>query len=382
MKPDFDKSINRLGTDSIKWSLYDKDVLPLWVADMDFKSPDFILSAIKERTDHGVLGYSRSQDSTKTAIQNWLRRRHDWNVEIEDILIIPGVVPGFNVTARAFTRPGDSLFFHTPAYHPFFNVSKNSGLIQITAPLTHLNGAYTISKEQLLAALTPSTRLFLLCNPQNPTGRVYSIDELIKIAEACLHNNTFICSDEIHSDLVFTGHKHLPIATLSKEVSSITITLISASKTFNIAGLKSSAAIITNPILREKFQEAANGFLGSVNLLGETALRAAYQKGDDWLNSLLRYLELNRDIVFDFVESELKGISVSKPEGTYLAWLDCREIGLENPAEFFLDRGRVGLNSGDWFGKGYHQFVRLNFGCPKNTLLQALERIKKSLDLL
>jgi cystathionine beta-lyase len=382
MRPDFDKSINRLGTDSIKWSLYDQDVLPLWVADMDFESPASILSEIRDRTNHGVFGYSRPQEKTKVAIQDWLHQRHDWKVEKDAILIIPGVVPGFNFCAKAFTRPGDSLYFHTPAYHPFFNVAQNSKLNQLAAPLSCNNGYFSISKDQLLSTFEPSTRLFLLCNPQNPTGRVFSRAELQDIGEVCLGNNTLICSDEIHSDLVFTGHKHTPIASLSEDIASITITLISASKTFNIAGLKSSAAIITNPILREKFQDATNGFLGSVNLLGETALRAAYQKGEDWLSSLLQYLEKNRDLLLDFVDTELDSLSVTRPEGTFLAWLDCSRIGIDNPAEFFLEKGRIGLNSGDWFGKEYSKFVRLNFGCPRSTLMQALDRLKNALDYL
>jgi cystathionine beta-lyase len=254
--------------------------------------------------------------------------------------------------------------------------------MQIAAPLPCEDGYFSITEGQILSTLDANTRLLLLCNPQNPTGRVFSRNELTILAKICLSKNIIICSDEIHSDLVFSNHKHIPIASLSKEISSITITLISASKTFNIAGLKSSAAIITNPILRERFHEAAYASLGGVNLLGETAFRAAYLKGDDWLNSLLIYLETNRDLLMDFVTSELDGISLTKPEGTYLAWLDCRDTGIDNPAEYFLKNGRVGLNSGDWFGKDYTQFVRLNFGCPKITLLQALERMKNALNSL
>lgn len=380
MKQDFGKHINRLDTDSIKWTLYDKDVLPLWVADMDFPSPPSILSALRDRIDHGIFGYSRPQENTKEAIQSWLFRRHNWKVDIDDILILPGVVPGFNIAARSFALPGDSLYFHTPAYHPFFNVANNSNLNQISSPLPCNQSHYSVTKEQLISTITPTTRLFLLCNPQNPTGRVFTKDELLNIGEICLSNNTIICSDEIHSDLVFSGHKHIPIASLSKEISSITITLISASKTFNLAGLKSSAAIVTDPTLRERFQQVVYASLGSVNILGEIAFRIAYQEGENWLDSLLLYLESNRDLLFDFVSSELEGISFVKPEGTYLAWLDCSESGLDKPAEFFLSEARVGLNSGHLYGKDYLHFVRLNFGCPKNTLLEALHRIRKALD--
>jgi cystathionine beta-lyase len=236
-----------------------------------------------------------------------------------------------------------------------------------------------VDEDNFQSSATPETRIFMLCNPQNPTGRTFSKSELLSMAEVCLNHKILICSDEIHSDLVFAETKHIPIASLSEDISDITVTLISASKTFNIAGLKSSAAVITNPILRNRFVQTANGFTGTVNLLGEIAMRTAFENGEDWLNKLLSYLEVNRNLLFDFVQSELPGVQMSKPESTYLGWLDCGDTGLRNPSEFFLNQASVALNEGSWFGEEYSHFVRLNFGCPKERLLTGLERIRTAL---
>ena len=380
MKTNFDILANRCDSDSIKWNLYDEDVLPLWVADTDFLSPSPVIKALKNRIEHGIFGYAKSQETTKEAVRNWLLARHNWEVTLEDIILVPGVVQGFNYVAKAFTNPGDSVLFHTPAYHPFFQVAGCSNLNQITTPLTHnADNTYKFSQDKFVSSISPRTRLFILCNPHNPTGRVFSKSELELMSQACLDHKIIICSDEIHSDLVFSGSKHIPIASLSKSIADITITLVSPSKTFNLAGLKSSIVIITNPSLREQFIQSMSGFAGSVNLLGETAMRAAYQFGEDWLDRLLRYLEFNRDFLFDYVTTQLPGIQVNKPEGTYLSWLDCSEIDLKDPAEFFLSQARVALNSGTWFGKDYVNFARINFGCPRERLFEGLERIRNSL---
>ncbi len=380
MKYNFDQLINRRESDSIKWNLYEDDILPLWVADTDFLSPPAVVSSLQERINHGIFGYPIIQDTTKQAIQQWLLKRHNWNINTDDIILIPGVVQGFNVTAKAYSNPGDSLLIQTPAYHPFFHVANNSNTNLIISPLSqNSNGSYKVNKDYFQSSLTPETRIFMLCNPQNPTGRTFSKLELKGMAEACLKHNVIICSDEIHSDLVFTETKHIPIASLSKDISAITITLLSASKTFNIAGLKTSAAVITNPLLRDQFVQTMNRSVGGVNLLGEIALRAAFENGADWLDELLSYLEANRNLLFDFVQAELPGVQMSKPESTYLGWLDCKETGLENPSKFFIDQARVALNEGLWFGEKYSSFVRLNFGCPKERLCTGLERMKTAL---
>lgn len=380
MKFNFDQIIDRRNSDSIKWNLFEDDVLPLWVADMDFKSPPAVIQALRKRIDHGLFGYSSTQDNTKSAVQRWLLNRHGWEVQTDDILIIPGVVQAFNIAASAFSKPGDSVLIQTPAYHPFFNVSSNSCLKQIISPLVcDSKGYYSLDSACFKDSLRPDTRTFMLCNPHNPTGRVFNEDELNIMAQFCLENHTIICSDEIHSDIVYPGYKHIPVASLSPEISRSSVTLVSTTKTFNLAGLKSSAVIIPNPRLRELFSKQLSGFVGSVNVLGEIAMAAAYDFGFEWLSELIIYLEGNRQFLLDFVNDELPGITIQSPEGTYLGWLDCSKLDINNPAEFFLKQARVGLNSGEWFGENYSDHVRINFGCPRAILSNALERIQEAL---
>ncbi len=377
---DFDKIINRQQTDSIKWSRDNNDVLPLWVADMDFAAPPPVIAALRERISHGIFGYSAIQDSTKSAIQSWVKKRHNWDISLDDILIVPGVVHGMNLAAAACTNPGDGLLVQTPAYHPFFELAKNCSLnLDLQQLSTKTDGEFGIDIDQFRSSLNPQTRIFMLCNPQNPTGRVFQKDELLAMSEICIRNNIIICSDEIHSDIVFSGAKHTPTASLADDVAQSTITLLSASKTFNLAGLKSSAVIISNPDLREKFQTKMREFSSDVNLLGEIAMSAAYSHGQDWLRELLVYLEANRDFLAEYVTNNLPGINMHTPEGTYLGWLDCSGTGIDKPAEYFLANAKVSLNSGDWFGDDYSQYVRINFGCPRETLISALDRIKASL---
>ena len=380
MRYNFDQVLNRRASDSIKWNFFEEDVLPLWVADMDFLSPPEVLDALRKRIDHGVFGYSKTQEITKSAVRNWLSNRHGWKVQADDILIIPGVVQSFNVAAAAFSQPGDSVLIQTPAYHPYFNVSINSHLKQIDSPLAcESNGYYSLDSSLFKQSLQPDTRTFMLCNPHNPTGRVFNESELLSMAQSCIENNTIICSDEIHSDIIHHGYKHIPIASLSSEIAHMSVTMVSTTKSFNLAGLKSSAVIIPNPRLRALFSNQLSGFVGSVNVLGETALSAAYEYGEDWLTELLNYLEGNRLLLLDFVANELPGIKLNPPQGTYLAWLDFSELDLDNPADFILKKARVGLNSGEWFGENYSHYARLNFGCPREILTAALERIKSVL---
>jgi len=380
MKSPFDNYLNRRISDCVKWNYYDEDILPLWVADMDFLSPPEIGQALVERIEHGIFGYSKISDATKEAVQNWMEQRHGWSVKTEEILLIPSVIQAFNLSAKVFTNPGDSVLLQTPAYHPFFNVAPNFNLVQMDNKLSQNKaGNFALDKTSFSASVQPETRIFLLCNPQNPTGHVFSKEELLFMAEVCLENNIIICSDEIHNDLIFSNSTHIPIATLSEEIANLTVTMVSASKTFNVAGLKSSAVIIQNPHLRQLFSDQMNGMVGSVNILGEVAMRTAYTYGVDWLVELLDYLAENRQILFDFVQAELAGIQMALPDGTYLGWLDCKDADLRDPGNFFLTEAGVALNPGDWFGADYKQFVRINFGCPRETLLTGLERMKKSL---
>ena len=380
MKTNFDQIEDRRNSDSIKWNKYTEDILPLWVADSDYRAPTRVIQAIQDRLSQGVFGYSEIQEETKSAIQSWVLKRHAWQVNLDDILIVPGVVQAFNITALAFTNPGDSVLVQTPAYRPFLELAENASLVQSTHELSvDGSGNYSINQTDLLSAIDPRTRILMFCNPHNPTGRVFQKNELLQIAEICLAKKIIICSDEIHSDLIFRGHKHIPIASLSEEISASTITLLSPSKTFNLAGLKTSAVIITNPVLREVYLKRSRGLVGSPNLLGQVALNAAYLYGSDWLEELLVYLETNRDILVNFVRDNMPGVNISTPEGTFLGWLDCRDTDLEDPTKHFLVHGKVALSSGDWFGTPYQQYARINFACPREILFKALDRIRISL---
>ncbi len=380
MTYDFNTPIDRRNSDSVKWNYFDVDVLPLWVADTDFKSPQPVLDSIQDRLDHGLFGYSYPQDSTKKVICDWLERRHNWVVSPEEVLLYPGVVPAFNISARACTNPGDSVLIQTPAYHPFFDLAPNALLSCSNHSLkADKNGNYTLNLSDFNAKILPTTRIFMLCNPHNPTGRVFTRGELTLMAEACLENNVIICSDEIHSDIVYSPNRHIPIASLSEEVSQSTITLLSPSKTFNLAGLKASVVIIKNQHLREAFIRQTSGFAGTVNIFGEAALIAAYTSCDQWLKDLISYLEENRRLLFEFVNNELPGVKMALPEGTYLGWLDFSMTTIDSPAEFLLGQGKIALNSGDWFGNDYSKYARINFGCPITTLSAALDRIKSTL---
>jgi cystathionine beta-lyase len=304
------------------------------------------------------------------------------------------VVTAFNLAALAALTPGDGLLIQTPVYMPFLDVARNAGVIHQSMLLTrHPDGFYDIDWDAFEAAITPQTRMFLLCSPHNPVGRVWTRAELARMAEICQRHDLLICSDEIHCDLVFSGHSHTPIASLSPEIAQNAITLMAPSKTFNIAGLSAAFAIIQNPELRRRFhrgwedtdntQPADRGLVHGVNLLGLVAMKTAYAEGQEWLDQLLVYLEDNRDLLCRFVQKELPGVRMFCPEGTYLAWLDCREMGIEGSAgDFFLKNAKVALNKGKAFGPGGEGFVRLNFGCPRPMLLEALQRMKQALAVI
>lgn len=352
----------------------------MWVADMDFLSPPPVIEALRKRVEHGVFGYPYLLEESKKAVVHWLANRHGWEVTPKDLLFLAGVVTGFNLATHAVTEPGEGVLVQTPTYRPFLEVYKNVGREQHAMPLTqNEERIYEVNKDDFEMAIRKNTRIFMLCNPQNPTGRVFREEELEMMAELCLENEIVICSDEIHSDLIFSESKHIPIASLNPEIADNTITLLAPSKTFNVAGLKASVAVITNPKLRKKFEGAKQGLVGWVNALGQVAARAAYTEGEPWLEALLTYLEANRDFLADFVRDKLPGVKMAKPEGTFLAWLDCREMahetGVKNPQQFFLNEAKVGLNNGAWFSKEGKGFVRLNFGCPRELLVEGLERM-------
>jgi cystathionine beta-lyase len=388
MRYDFDHVPDRRPTDSVKWNLYEADVLPLWVADMDYPVAEPIQRALRERIDHGIYGYPDSHGNIipfselREVLVDRMERLYNWSITPDDLLLLPGVISGLNLTCQAVAQSGGNVLVQTPVYPPFLHVAQNARMKRRDALLERRSdGHYEIDFDAFEAGLTKQTRLFILCNPHNPVGRVFRKDELEHMAEICLQHGVVICSDEIHCDLIFKGKKHIPIASLDKEIAINSITLMSATKSFNIAGLQCSFAIVQNQELRQKLEQSMKGLVMWVNLIGVTATLAAYRDGQEWLDQVLHYLEGNRDYLFNFVQDQLPMLQMVKPEGTYLAWLDCRESGIQgNPHEFFLKEGRVALNDGATFGKGGEGFVRLNFACTWVVLTQALERMKAALE--
>ena len=383
MQLDFDRVIDRRRTESNKWHKYPPDVLPLWVADMDFRSPEPVIRALRERVEHGVFGYGVEQPEFYEVFLDRLQTRYGWRVSPEAILVIPGVIPGFNLAARALTAAGDGLLLQTPVYPPIGRVPDNVGLTSDEMQLDlQPDGRYAIDFERFEAAIGERTRMFLLCNPHNPVGRVFRRDELERMAEVCLRRGLLICADEVHCELTFSRQRHVPIASLDAEIAARTITLMAPSKSFNLPGLKCAVAIIPNASLREKFVAAQLDLVRAVNVLGYTAALAAYRDGQPWLDALLRYLEANRDFVVEYARSKLAGVRAAPPEATYLAWLDCREADLpdSDPYTFFLDEARVALTDGKAFGRGGAGFVRLNFACPRATLAEGLDRMRHALE--
>jgi len=382
MPYDFDRIIERRNTESNKWHKYPPDVLPLWVADMDFASPEPVIRALRERVEHGVFGYGVEQPEFHQVMRDRFLKRFGWTVEAEAMVLMNGVTPGFNTACRAFAGPGDGVLMMLPVYPPILRLPDNVGMSRDGASLVRgADGRYTIDFDAFERAITPRTRMFLLCNPHNPVGRVFTREELLRMAEICLRHDLIICADEVHGDLIYHGYRHVPIASLDPEIEARTITLLAPSKTFNLAGLKSSLAVVPNRALREKFIAARADMVQSGNILGYTAMLAAYRDGQPWLDELLRYLESNRDFLVKYVRSNFPKIEMGVPEGTYLAWLDCRKAGVpgHDPFTFFLEAGRVAFNDGKTFGRGGEGFVRLNFGCPRALLEQGLERMTTAL---
>jgi len=377
----FDEILDRRNTESFKWNYFDADVLPMWVADMDFKAPPAVIQALQDRVAHGVFGYAGEAKELQAVIADRMLTLYGWKVEPEAVVFLPGVITGFNMACHTFAKAEGEVLIQTPVYFPFFHAAGYAGMQRVDNSLQqNADSTYCIDFEAFEAAITEHTALFILCNPHNPVGRVFRRDELEQLAEICLKHHVPICSDEIHSDLIFSGHRHIPIASLDAEIENRTITLIAPSKTFNVAGLDCAAAIIPNAEIRKRYQEARKGLVGGVNLLGLTAGLAAYRDGQGWLDELMVYLEGNRDFLMTFLQERMPEIRLTPVEGTYLAWLDCRMAGLgKQPAEFFLEHGRIGLNEGGMFGKEGEGFVRLNFGCPRSLLTEGLERMAKSL---
>jgi cysteine-S-conjugate beta-lyase len=377
MSFNFDTVIDRGGGDSIKWNRYaGRDILPLWVADMDFAAPPAVIEALHRRVDHGVFGYGGPWPSLVDAVQGHLEREYGWRIEAEWIVWLPGLVTGLNVACRAVDGP---VFTATPIYPPFLSSPVLSGRKLATAPLAQGEAGWSWDIAATDAALTESAaKLFLLCHPHNPVGRVWNDDELRCIDEIAERHDLVVCSDEIHCDLVLEG-RHRPFATISAQAAARSITLMAPSKTFNIPGLGCAFAVIPDATLRRDFRRAMDGIVPHVNILGLAACEAAFRHGEPWRKALLEYLRKNRDRVAREV-AEMPGLAMAPVGATYLAWIDTTGAGLESPCRFFEQAG-VGLSDGRDFGIGddYRRFVRLNFGCPQATLERALERMTQAL---
>ena len=371
----FDQPIDRRHSDSTKWGKYaGRDILPLWVADMDFAAPPPVLEALHRRLDHGVLGYPQPWPSLAEAVVEHLAREYDWAIEADWIVWLPGLVTGLNVACRAVEG---GVFSATPVYPPFLSAPAFSGRELATAPLAQADGGWQWDLERVAAALTPATRLFLLCHPHNPVGRCWRENELAALAELCERRDLVVCSDEIHCGLILDkGRRHVPFARLSPETARRTITLMAPSKTFNVPGLGCAFAVIGDAGLRRRFRAAMHGIVPHVNVLGLVACEAAYRHGGPWHAELLDYLAANRDRVHAAVAG-LPGLAMAPVEATYLAWIDARGLGVADPARHFEAHG-LGLSDGKDFGRDsdYSGWVRLNFGCPRATLDQALSRLE------
>lgn len=380
----FDQSLDRRSSDSVKWNYYAEDVLPMWVADMDFRSPPVVIETLHNRVEHGVFGYTMDSPPLRELIVERMARLYGWSITAEQILFLPGLVPALIALGRAFGQPGQNVLTTTPVYPPFLLAPGKFDLVSNTAAMTlRVEGSrldYEFDFDALEAAVNPQTRMLLLSNPHNPVGRVYRRDELERIAEFCARHDLLLCSDEIHCDLILGEQPHIPIASLAPEVSARTVTLMAPSKTFNLAGLGCSFAIIRDEALYNTLKATVFGLLPFVNALGYQAAIAAYAEGQEWLDGLLPYLRANRDTLADAVEQTLPELRVTCAEGTYLAWLDFRETGLQNPYQHLLDQGKVGLINGKEFGHGGEGFLRLNFGCPRPLLKESIARIRKALD--
>lgn len=370
---DFDRPIDRSGTASEKWDRYKgRAILPMWVADMDFASPPEVLEALHQRVDHGVFGYTHAPDELIESIRDYWRRSYDWQIEPQWLVFLPGLVSGLNIACRAVGEAGDAVMTAVPVYPPFLTAPGISGRELIAVPLKPAEEHWSFDFEQMAQAVTPRTKLFILCNPHNPVGRVFSKSELLKLVDFCETHDLILCSDEIHCDLILEpGLAHIPTATLGEAAARRCITLMAPSKTYNIAGLGCSFAVISDQRLRRRFKAAMQGIVPHVNALALTAATAAYQHGEVWRQALIAYLRRNRDRVIEAI-GLMPALKVSPVEATYLAWIDARAAKIDQPRHFFEAAG-VGMNDGADFGAP--GFVRLNFGCPAALLEQALAHI-------
>ena len=386
MNYDFDEPIPRRGTHSLKWDEKPADdILPMWVADMDFRTAPAVVEALRRRVEHGIFGYAKVPESYYAAITGWFTRRHGWAPAREWIRPVTGVIPALSAILRALTRPGDKVLMQTPVYNHFFISVANSGCAAAECELTCRDNTYTIDFDALeRTAADPAVKLMILCNPHNPAGRVWTPEELRRIGEICLRNDVFVVADEIHCELIMPGFRHTPFASLSDEFARRSVTCTSPSKAFNLAGLQVANIFAADAAIRERIGQAlALNETGEISPFAIEALTAAYDEGAEWLDALNAYLHENYLFLRDFLARELPQYPVLPLEGTYLAWIDCRAAGMtsEALAERLLADGRLFVNPGSIYGAAGEGFIRLNIACPRTLLADGLERLKKALTL-
>ena len=383
MKYNFDEIIERRGTNSVKWdgvrNIWGRDdLLPMWVADMDFRTPPFVMDALKKRLEHEVLGYTFACEEWYTSICAWLRDRHGWNISREMLTFVPGIVRGQAFALQCFTNPGDKVMVMTPVYHPFFLVTERMGREVVYSPLELCDGQYHIDFERFRKDIQ-GCKVLILCNPHNPGGRVWTADELREIAAICYDSGTLVISDEIHADLTLPPYKHYPFATVSEEAAANSLVFMAPSKAFNMPGLGSSYAITVDKGIRERFQTFMEaGEFSEGHLLAYFGAAAAYMHGAEWLEQMLDYIKGNIDFTENYLKEYIPGISMIRPQASYLVFLDCRALGLAQEAltRLFAEKAHLALNDGTMFGVPGEGFMRLNIGCPRSMLEQALKQLR------
>jgi cysteine-S-conjugate beta-lyase len=386
MNWNFDNPLRREGTDCIKYDLREEifgnaDVIPMWVADMDFNTPDFVVKALKERVNHEIYGYTFRSPEYYSSIINWFSSRYNWKIEKDWISYCPGVVPALNFCTLAFTEPGDNVIVQPPVYFPFFSAVEAHGRKLNYNRLTESDGRWVMDYDSLVSGIDEKTRMIMISNPHNPIGRAWTPEELNRLAEICLERKIIIISDEIHCDLVLPGFRHTSLASLSEKIAEITVTCIAPSKTFNLAGMSTSSVIISNPVLRKSFSRIVDNLhLGGGNIFGTTASVAAYSHGHEWLGALVEYIDQNVDFVEDYCARMIPEIVPVQPEATYMIWLDCRKFGMTGKElqSFFVKSAKVGMNEGSTFGPGGEGFMRMNVAASHQTVIKAMEQIERA----
>ena len=385
-KYDFDEVIDRKGTDCIKHDLLEpffgsSDILPVWVADMDFRVPDFIMDAIRKRLEHDVLGYTYRSEGFFQSVVDWVKRRHNWTIDREWITFSPGVVSAITASVLAHTNPGDKVIVQPPVYFPFFESVRGVKRSLVENPLKLENGRYYFDLDDLENKIDNKTRMMLLCSPHNPGGMVWKREELEALAQICDRNNILMVSDEIHADLLFDRQVHTPYAMVSESAAQNSVICMAPSKTFNVAGLSTSVVIIPNPEVRKKFDKLMQTLhINMGNIPGAVALEAAYIHGDEWLGQMMRYVQDNYLFLEEYFEKNLTHVRVMRPEATFLVWLDFRAYGMKDKQlnKFIVEHAKTGLNNGGRFGTGGDGFMRINIGCPRSILAEALDRLREA----